>query len=238
LLGYDDERCYIAYVKPQFTSINFHEVVMNSIYDTFLLENIQKYGTDEEVVENYRRFHGKQCITCVFSLDFDQPYYLNWFVDGKDLIQEHQELIRFTLCEYLKEKYTPENNSVYYFYKYWRIHCPLTEQKPSDFVRFLKEKYNEMKERYERNTGFGKRYFPVYVEEFFTYLQRTIDACPDRKQKRAILESYENRDVFLKEIGELMESSLRRYLRLRLAESGSEDSEGSEGSEGSESNEE
>ena len=122
---------------------------MTSIYDTFLLQNIQKYGNDEELIENYKRFHGKKCITCVFSLDYDEPYYLDWTVNGVDLIQTNEEYIRFTLFEYMKEKFAPENNGVYYFYRYWRLNCPTTEQKPVDFIRFLKESYMKMKVRYE-----------------------------------------------------------------------------------------
>ena len=111
---------------------------------------------------------------------------------------------------------------VYYFYKYWRLNCPQSERKPADFIRFLKESYNAMKERYEKKIGKGDKIFPAYVNEFFTCLQNTIDMCPDRKMKRAILEKYEDRDYFLKEINNLMESSLRRFLNIRAMDSGSE----------------
>jgi len=223
LIGYDSEQCYLAYVKPQFSSLNFNEIIMTSIYDTFLLQNIQKYGNDEEVKENYKRFHGKKCITCVFSLDYDEPYTLDWTVNGVDLIQTNEEFLRFTLFEYMKEKFAPENNGVYYFYRYWRAHCPPTEQKPADFIRFLKDSYTKMKVRYEEKFGRGSRSFPVYVDEFFTCLQSKIDLCPDRKKKKEILESLEDREFFLREIGEWMESSLRRYLNIRTRDSESEE---------------
>ena len=81
----------------------------------------------------------------------------------------------------------------------------------------------KMKVRYEEKFGKGSRSFPVYVDEFFTYLQNKVEMCPDRKMKREILETYEDREFFLREIGERMDSSLRRYMNIRTQDSESEE---------------
>ena len=59
LIAYDDDNTFIIYVKPQFNFMNYYETLIDSIYDTFLINNLKedddnKY--DDDTKTNYERF--------------------------------------------------------------------------------------------------------------------------------------------------------------------------------------
>ena len=114
LIGYDDENVVIGYIKPQFNSLNYNEILMSSIFDTYLIQNLKKIGIDGEISENYKRFYGKKVISCVFTLDKNEPYYIDW----GNLIGENIPIIKNRIYLNVMEKYKLENNMVYYFYNY------------------------------------------------------------------------------------------------------------------------
>jgi hypothetical protein len=196
LIGYDDERVIIAYVKPQFNGLNYNEVLINSIYDTYMLMNVEKNSTKgNEVVisENYTRFYGKKIISCVFSLDRKEPYYISWNDEGVNLVEANSDLLRSNIYQYLKTQYMSENNSIYYFYNYWRRNTPEDQKGAGKFIAFLQDKYNDNKEKGETE----RKKFPSYIGEFINYIKSKVDDCDDKKGKRKILEEYDNKEFLL-----------------------------------------
>jgi len=200
LIGYDDNIVILGYVKPQFNQLNFNEVLMNSIFDTYLITNVKKEDTNK----NYQRFNGKKVISVVFTLDQKEPYYIDW----DNYITN--ELIKNVIYEYLKNEYITENNSVYYFYKYWR-----NNYNESDFINFLKDEYVKIKNYYT-----GKLSFPSYIDEFLTRMQLKIEL--DKKKKKIILNEYDDKDYFMTELEDILCSSLKRYLGIKDEESDEE----------------
>ena len=202
LIGYDDENVIIGYVKPQFNQLNYNEVLMSSIFDTYLVSNSKK---DQE---NYKRFNGKKIKTVVFSLDHKEPYYIDW----ENNIDN--ELLKNTIYEYLKEDYITENNSIYYFYKYWRQNCPESEKSPSDFVNFLINAFEKNKNEYPGQ-------FPGYINKFFERINLKIESAK-KKERNVILSDYEDKDVFFNDLNDKLCSSLKRYLGIKKEDSDEE----------------
>jgi hypothetical protein len=203
LIGYDDENVVISYIKPQFNSLNYNEILMSSIFDTYLIENVKKKGKEDKISDNYKRFYGKKVISCVFTLDKNEPYYIDW----GNLIRENNNIIKNTIYLNVMEKYKLENNTVYYFYKYWRSYCPEDDRKPSKFIKFLEEKLNEDEKKQIL------RKFPTYLKEFLYYIQFELDNCK-KSEKEYLLKKYENSIYLLEKIEKKLEVSLRRNLDL------------------------
>jgi len=208
LIGYDDENIIIGYVKPQFNQLNYNEVLMNSIFDTYLVSNVKK---DQE---NYKRFNGKKIKTVVFSLDHKEPYYIDWEN------QIDNNLLKNTIYEYLKEDYITENNSIYYFYKYWRQNCPENEKNPNDFVNFLIDQYKKNKDDYQEKKG----QFPIYIDEFLSMIKFKIENAK-KKERNIILLDYEDKNIFFDDLNNKLCSSLKRYLGIKEDDSDNEDDE-------------
>lgn len=204
LIGYDENIVIIAYIKPQFNSLNYNEIVVNSIFDTYRINNVKKYDDKDKITKNYIRFYGKKVITCVFSLDMNEPYYIDW----KDHIKNNIDVIKNRIYDNIMEMYKIESSNLFYFYSYWREFCPDNEKKPSDFIRFLKDEINHVKTT--------NLFLPTYIEDYFTQIGFEIQMSKGNKNKEQIL--INNGDVvyFTQKIEKQLEISIRRYLAMKI----------------------
>lgn len=209
LIGYDANTVAICYVKPQFNLLNYNEVLMHSILDTYFLKNIKKGKDDDEYENNYNKFNGKQIITCVFSLELKEPYYIDWKdKDGRDLIDINKKIILQTINNYILEKYKLENNRMFYFYKYWRDYCPEIHKSPSAFIRFIKDEIQKTKDLYK-----DIPIMPKYIETFIDNIEKEVDNVK-RKERNEIIKKYDNNTTFMEEINLQLDKSIRYYLNM------------------------
>ncbi len=209
LIGYDAENIIIAYIKPQFNSLNYNEILMDSIFDNYLINNVKKYKKDE-ISENYTRFNGKKIITCIFTLDRHEPYYIDW----SDTIKNNKDIITDAIYTSIKKKYTLESNSIFYFYIYWRKFCPEIEKKPLNFINFLKEKLSDKLKLPN---------LPKYVYDFVSYIGFEIEQTTGKINKEKILQNYDNKEYFFKKLEEKLDVSIKRYLGLKLDDDDEDD---------------
>jgi len=203
-IGYNDTHVIISYIKPQFNQLNYNDVLLDSIYDTYFLYNIKKFDEKGEENNNYKRFNGKNIITCIFSLDLDEPYYIDWVNEsGKNIIKENEgELLRL-LYEGIMEKYQSQHGSIYKFYKYWREFCPEHKRKPLNFIGFLKEKLAGCET-------------PAYVSEFFARIGFKIEMTNGKNSKEQILIYYDDKESFISDLNKELDKSVKNYLNIRF----------------------
>ena len=213
LIGYDDNIVIIAYIKPQFNSLNYNEILVNSIFDTYLINNIKKYDKEAKISENYKRFYGKKVITCVFTLDKNEPYYIDWM----DAIKNNYETIKSIIFSNIVEKYKLESNNLFYFYSYWRMFCPDNEKKPSDFIRFLKEELDKI------NKEMLPKKLPKYIDEFISQIEFEVDYTKGKSNKELILKNYDNSDYFIEKIEKKLDVNVKRYLCMKINDEDDED---------------
>ena len=199
LIGYDENIVIISYIKPQFNSLNYNEILVNSIFDSYLINNIKKYDKEGKITENYKRFNGKKVITCIFTLDRNEPYYIDW----KDSIKNNYETIKSIIFSNIVEKYKLESNNLFYFYSYWRMFCPDNEKKPSDFIRFLKEML-------------CSPYLPKYIEDYFSQIDFEIEMSKGKKNKEQILINNDDSAYFTEKLEKKLEISTKRYLAMKI----------------------
>jgi len=67
LLCYDDANVYVFTLKPQFNDLNFNEVMVKSICDTWMCMNV-----------NNIKFIDKSIVSCVLSLNKEELYIVDW----------------------------------------------------------------------------------------------------------------------------------------------------------------
>jgi competence CoiA-like predicted nuclease len=213
LMGYDENIVIIAYIKPQFNSLNYNEILVNSIFDTFLINNVKKYDKEGKITEKYERFYGKKVITCIFTLDRNEPYYIDWM----DAIKNNYETIKGIIFSNIVEKYKLESSNLFYFYNYWRMFCPDNEKTPSDFIRFLKEKLDES------NKGNLPSILPKYIYDFFSQIEFEIEFSKGKKNKENILKNYDNSDYFKEKIEKKLEMSVKRFLEIKIEDDDEDD---------------
>jgi hypothetical protein len=60
LIGYDNNNAFAVYVKPQVSNLNYNEILIDSIFDTFIINNIDKLPD-----VNYNRFNNKNIKTII-----------------------------------------------------------------------------------------------------------------------------------------------------------------------------
>lgn len=201
-IGYNDTSVLICYIKPQFNGLNYNDVLLDSIYDTYFLYNIKRYNEDGDEYQNYKRFYGKKIITCIFSLDLNEPYYIDWVDElEKNLIKENEKDVLLILYEGIMEKYKSEHGSVYNFYSYWRDFCPENERKPLNFIRFLKGKISGCETL-------------RYINDFLTRIEVIIEMTSGKNAKEQILVSYDDKDKFLFDLEKELEKSVKNYLNI------------------------
>jgi hypothetical protein len=188
-IGYNDTHVIVCYIKPQFNELNYNDVLVDSIYDTYFLYNIDK------------KFIEKEVITCVISLDMDKPYYIDW----KDNIKKNESVILNILYENMVEKYNLENGRIYKFYTYWKEFCPEEFKKnPKNFIRFLIKKL-------ETDSG---NILLTYIRDFFKNIERQIED-PEKKDKRKkILKNLDDKDFFCESLKIELEKSVENYLNM------------------------
>ena len=146
LLAYNEKEIIICYIKPQFNTINYNEVLLQSIFDTFIIKNVQKMDEDDnKLSDNYKRFNNKKIITCVFTLDNNnKPYYIDWSdKDNNDLIKKNNILIKNIIKTNLLLNFKLYNNDIYYFYKYW--YNKNKNQSSYDIINKIIEEYHNYK---------------------------------------------------------------------------------------------
>lgn len=214
LIGYDDTTVIICYLKPQFNELNYNEVLMNSIFDTHLIKNINPDKKD--YVTCYDKLNRKNVITTILTLDKIEPYYIDWTdVDGCDVIINNVDLIKQTIYSNIMEKYKLENNDIFYFFKYHRKYCPVATRKPIDFIDYLKKflasKCNE------------ENKIPTYIGDFFSHIGFKLEDCKGKTEKENILIEYENKTYFLEKLEQKLDIYVRHFLGMNVVRDDEDD---------------
>jgi hypothetical protein len=82
-------------------------------------------------------------------------------------------------------------------------------------IHFLTDEYVKIKNNY-----IGISSFPGYIDQFFERIKSKIEL--DKKKKKVILSEYDNKDYFMKELEDILCSSLKRYLGIKEDDSDDE----------------
>ena len=216
LIGYDDNNVIIAYIKPQFNSLNYNECLLDAVFDTFLVKNVK----ETETTDNYQKYNGKKIECVVFSTDLLEPYYID-FTNAEtteNLINTNTLIIKESISRYACLKYSIESKIIYNFYKYCRKNC--SKIKPLEIIDDIIEEFEK-----EKNESFKE--FPRCIREFFHKIKYSIEMEKNNKEKKRILNSYDEKSYFIEKLKETIKSSINRYFEL-VKDSDDENDDGEE----------
>jgi hypothetical protein len=213
LIGYNETVVINCYIKPQFNELNYNETLMTSIYDTHLLSNICKLNDEGQISKNYNKFNGKNIISCIFTLDYDKPYLINWKnMNNENLILKNNSLFIDNISKYIKNLYIKSTYDIFYFYNYWRNCCPEDKKSPTNFISFIQEKLRETEKKHIPSN------YPRYIYDFFSNIEFEIGHTKGKNNKELILKKYEDMDYFTESIEETLDKSIKSYLKINLDE--------------------
>jgi len=222
LVGYDNDTVVVAYIKPQFNTLNFNEVLINSMYDAYILNNTAQYEEQEDgtkkIADNYTRFHGKKFVSCVFTLDRKEPYYITWFDGATNLIEANADVLKQLVYKHIDAYYSSENSSIQYFYKYWCINRPTEDSTPKKFIDFLLDEYNKIKDKNNE----PKKHLPCYIDDFFRGIKVRLEMSSDKNERKEILARYDDPAFFIKNLNDVMSQSVKRFLNIQNEDDESE----------------
>ena len=209
LIGYDNDNVFIFYVKPQFNNLNYNQTLIDSIFDTFLINNIKKPLEDTEneqynkTLKDYNKFNGKSIKTIIFTLNKNDYITLEWKQLNENLIIKHSDLIIEKIKDKIIKKYSIKIKDIYCFYKYTKdklIDKKLTPDK------IIKNIINEFK----NNKNYDK--IPDFISRFLYKIENKLDDCKNKIEKQSIIESYDDKNYFLEKLNDKMIESIEDFL--------------------------
>jgi hypothetical protein len=207
LIAYNDNNVLICYIKPQFTQLNYNQIMLDSIFDTFLIKNTRK-NEDNKISNNYKKFNGKKILTCILSFDCNnKPFIFDW-IDintNENLIEKNNNTIKNIIQEDLFSTFEMKNNSIYLFYNYYLNE--FKNNKPLIIITKIIDKYNEIKDKDKKNK------FPQYIDEFFIEMKSSIRK-KDKEKQLEILNNYSNKKTFIDEITIYLKESVDNFFNL------------------------
>ena len=204
LIGYDNNNVIIAYIKPQFNALNYNQILMDAVFDAYLVKNVQKNNSNK----SYDYFFGKKIVSVIFTTDLCEPYYINLTTD---IFELNQMTIQDIIKEQISSKYMIESKTIYNFYKYWRKNCPSEITRPLEIIDYIIQQFNLNKAKNTSNT----KQLPNYITEFFNNIKFKIENCKDKQQQKMVLKDYDNKQKFMEYLDQRIDDSINRYFGFR-----------------------
>lgn len=204
MIAYTDTHVFNIVIKPQFGKLNYNDVMTVSILHHKLIKTCYLlYPYDECPTKCGKRYRGKKIITCITSLDSDEPLIFD-FNDMPDTAILGA-MSKFLICEYSAYHIQLYKEYQYYFKKY----------------NANQEKYPKFKSGTEfflgkHKLGKHKYSLPKYIKNYFKDIIKKLDkysAKNETKKMEAELAKLHDRETFLNSIQEYLESSVKAYVR-------------------------
>ena len=207
IIGYDNNNVYNVYLYPTFNALNYNQIILTSIYDTFLLQSDITDNNLSETTNNITRFNNKNINTIIFSTDNKQYYTFKWFNDDNNFIKINNKYFITQLQKYMKDKYYSEIMNYYNFfeYHYSKSDKATILEKIKDVIQL----YNDFKGKKEtENTK-----LPHFIDEFFANIRSKINEHKrNQSEQNNIISQYLNLEFFKEKIEDMINDSIDDYL--------------------------
>jgi hypothetical protein len=194
LIGYTNNDIFVLELKPQLTSLNYNEVLVDSIFDRCLLDSFHKDEASDESSsesensesankydkdkEDYKKFGFKNARTIIFALDKTEHIEVVW---DDDRVRDFPlQLLREKLVKYFEYK----GVDLVYFYRYYK------NKYSERYLNKMLEKLLEIEK------------LPYFIIKFFE----------DIKRDKENLERYEGREFFTQKWTDAIENTIDEFV--------------------------
>jgi competence CoiA-like predicted nuclease len=184
LIAYNTNTVIICYIKPQFNSMNYNDIMYETIFDTYLISNCDN---NSEGTYNTDNFSNKKILCCILSLNSTTPYYFDWNISNTNIFTP---MIKKNLISI----YHDQHQYVYAFYKYWKnIHI---DNEPYDIIDKIIDEYDKNIKKYSHIK------YPEYICDYLKYIRDTVDDDENR------INDFDDETYFMTKI----DSNLKRIV--------------------------
>jgi hypothetical protein len=211
LIGYDDKNTYIIYVKPQFNELNYNETLIDSIYDTFLINNLRKCKDKnkdpeekEKINKNYERFSNKNIITVIFSLNNNDFNLFEWKNDKENLININNNFLIDNVKNKIISKYIIESKYLYDFFIYWKEEFTLKNVSSDKIMKEIIKKIKDS-EYYDK--------MPHFIIKMFETIETLISYRINK------LNDFDDKDFFMEKLNKIIIESVQEFLEIETNDS-------------------
>lgn len=158
-IAHSDKHVIYFIIKPSFNKLNFNEVIIDSLFNKFLISECN------EDSNNANRYHNKTVLVCIFTFSSPSPIVFEPVIPDNTLMLSCLE-------GFLKEKYQHVNMKVMDMYKY----CVLTKPQRKNSIQYMLEQL----EQYNKNS------FPKYIIDYFTVAEDKCKTLSTAEKKTLI----------------------------------------------------
>jgi hypothetical protein len=211
LIGYDDKNTYIIYLKPQFNELNYNETIIDSIYDTFLINNLRKckdknkdLEEKEKINKNYERFSNKNIITVIFSLNNNDFNLIEWKNDKENLININNDFLIDNVKNKIISKYIIESKYLYDFFIYWKEEFTLKNVSSDKIMKEIIKKIKDS-EYYDK--------MPHFIIKMFETIETLISYRINK------LNDFDDKDFFMEKLNKIIIESVQEFLGIETNDS-------------------
>ena len=190
LIANSNEYIIDFIITPQFNKLNFNNIMLTSVFNNFLLQNI--YNKHKN---NFERYSNKIIYTCILSLDNSEPIFIKLNID------KNCNIIKNSIENYLLNDYIYKHKTIYNFYQYCK------KEKPTNSVKYTyKQIIDENITRYALHIS----EIPKYIENYFYDIVKELD----KKDKNIINDikiKLSNQELFFKDIKIYLEQAIYNF---------------------------
>lgn len=208
IIAYSKNYVILFIITPQFNKLNFNDIYFTSIFNEYITYNQnQTYqgisGLERNV--NYKNFNGKQIITCILTLDSEEPIFITFHLKKEDVI------LKNIFKDAILDKYKKYIKDIIYYYKY----CKNPENRGN--INSIEYTCNNLKDCKKT---------PSFIYDYFNEIHFEVKKCKNYNERQEILKKvyidetinydnygdYEKNGLFVNGLIKNLENSINKYL--------------------------
>lgn len=183
IIAYSNKYVINFMIKPQFNKLNFNDVMINSVFNTYMIMNPSG--------NNVERYDNKKIIICILTMDSEEPIFLNFN------IEKNNKFLAGCIKDYLLKHCSESHDKIFNFYQY----CKSNNNKKNVFA-YTKSELGKLRS-YDRLPEYIKFYFEQAAKEF---------KKANKKKQSDMIARFDDKDLFLKDLYDELEEAVNDYL--------------------------
>lgn len=187
MIAYSDTDTLVIKIKPEFSLLNYNEIMLDCILDTYFLKNSGHYKNMEDRSFAYL---DKPVTICIFTFDSEKPIFIK--LDISHIERQIHDLIN----QYVSEKYQSYHTDLFKYYGALKK----IENNPK-INRLLSEIEN-----YRKNT------VPKYIIKWYKNIKQKIEDA-EQDDIYEYINTLKMEKKFIKSITKSMDKSITNYFK-------------------------